>query len=141
MALQSNPSEFKTGESDPKDFTVEAVEEVLKNADEDERKRIQESDNRETVKNWSEDDGSGDPDESEDTSSAPNLEEDGTVKAVDYDDLPDPKDENYDALQDPSVPSSVIAEVVQTELKVLDGKSPTLDECRKSYKENHSDDE
>jgi hypothetical protein len=124
--LQSDPSEWKTGESDPKDFTAEAVVEVLKNADDDERKRVQSADERETVKNF-------DPNAEEDS-------DDGTVKEVDYDDLPDYKDEAYDPLQDPSVPSSVIAENVATELKVLDGKSPTLNACREAYKANHADD-
>jgi hypothetical protein len=65
----------------------------------------------------------------------------GQPEEVDADDLPDPKEEGYDPYQDPSVPSSVIADIVAAELAGGEGSSPTLDECRKAYKEQQDDSE
>lgn len=57
----------------------------------------------------------------------------GSEPVDDYSEL-DPTDPQYSPYQDPAVESSVIADVIVLELEG-DGKSPTLDECRRAYKE------
>lgn len=47
----------------------------------------------------------------------------------------DPTDEEYSPYNDPAVPSSAVAEVITAEL-AGGGDSPTLDACRKAYKES-----
>lgn len=151
--LQNEASEWKTGESDPADFTGDAVAEVLKSADEEEVKRVQGADERKGVQSAAEsrlkaladedaddeddsDDSDDDSSEDEDDNKQDPSETDGLPDPVKSDDLPDPSADDYDALQDPSVPSSVIAEAVMQELKGSDGKkSPTLDTCRDAYKD------
>lgn len=50
--------------------------------------------------------------------------------------LQNPKDKGYSPYSDPSVPSSAVAEVIVQELGGgKKGKSPTLDACRKAYKD------
>jgi hypothetical protein len=128
--LNSNPSDWVVGESDPSDFTADAVAEALKDASDEEKQRVAEAegdDGRKGVLSATEE--ADDSDESK--SDSEDKEDDGVV---DYSKL-DPSDENYTPYQDPAVGSSVLADVIVNELAGGDGKSPTLDACREAYKD------
>lgn len=140
--LNSNSSDWKVGESNPKEFTADAVVDVVKTAEKEEVERIGnaerygDDDERSTViaavdSRYSELNESSDDADSDDSDDSDSDDSDDGV--VDYSEL-DPKDEKYTPYQDPAVGSSALADVIVLELEGV-GKSPTLEACRSAYKE------
>lgn len=130
MSLQSKASEWKSGESDPSEFTAEAVADVVsdeKTSDE-EVSRIGAADDRQTVQNAVEArSGSGDESDSESSDSEPGVSPD-YAKA---DDTPIEELDIDEILGDTKVDSSVLRETILLET-AGGGESPTLDAIREA---------
>lgn len=130
MSLQSKASEWKSGESDPSEFTAEAVADVVsdeKTSDE-EVSRIAGADDRQTVQNAVEArSGSGDESDSESSDSEPGVSPD-YAKA---DDTPIEELDIDEILGDTKVDSSVLRETILLET-AGGGESPTLDAIREA---------
>ena len=140
--LKSDPSEWETGKSDPKEFTVEAVKTVLESADDKEKKRVADADDRKTVDKAAEGGTNNSGDENKSGDGSGNVDP-GGVTDNDSDkaskELPPTQGQvseewDYDPYSDPDVPSTAIADVIVAEYKGL-GKSPTLDGIKAAKKE------
>lgn len=133
MSLQSKASEWKSGESDPSEFTAEAVADVVsdeKTSDE-EVSRIAGADDRQTVQNAVEARSSsadeGNKSDSESSDSEPGVSPD-YAKA---DDTPIEELDIDEILGDTKVDSSVLRETILLET-AGGGESPTLDAIREA---------
>lgn len=131
MSLKSEASEWVAGESDPAEFTADAVVEVVKSADREELNRIgnaeSNGESRPTVLSAAQY-------RSAELGSPPvddNDNDEDTEDEVDDEDVE--VDEDYDPYKDPDVPSSAIAQVIAAELAGGEG-SPTLDAVREAKK-------
>lgn len=153
--LNSNASEWETGESNPGDFTADAVVEVLSNADDEEKSRVKEleeqGEERSTVLEAASGEDSGDGGDQPEPKGAPTQEAhnealkkpmsergdgEGSEAVEDMSKL-DPTDPRYNPYHDPAIGSSTLADDVVRELRGSD-KSPTLEACREAYKDAQS---